>query len=165
MWNKHDEAHGGTQPDFASSETPDLALLGDAMVKSLMNDQLKKGSLAVVPQKVLAEDPNPPMPSEGMKTYMNAVNEFTQNATAFIEHLPLLAKARAAYEEAMRASTEMRKVLDVGEENLRTLMAQLELGLNVHVVKPSPDKKNPEPAIVERMRGTDEGASRAVRWP
>jgi hypothetical protein len=164
MWNKHDDAHGGAQPDFASEETPDLASLGDALVQSLMDEQFKKG-LEVVPQKVLAEDHNPPLPSLSMKTYTQAVNEFTKNATAFIEQLPYLTKARAAYDEAMRASAEMRKVLDAGEQTLRTLMTQLEQGLGVHGVKPAPDKKNPEPAKVERTGGTDEGGRRATRWP
>jgi hypothetical protein len=60
---------------------------------------------------------------------------------------------------------EMRKVLDAGEENLRTLMTQLEQEVNVHGVRPTPDKKDSEPARVERMSGTDRGAGRATRWP
>jgi len=155
----------GAQPDFASKERPDLASLGDALVESLMNDQFKKGNSAVVPQKVLAEDHSQQLSPPTMKTYIEAVNEFTKNATAFIEQLPLLTKARGAYEEAMRASAEMRKVLDAGDGNLRTLMTQLEQGVSLQPVKPAPDKKNPEPAKVERMRLTDEGGGRAIRWP
>ena len=164
MWKKQDDAVGA-QPDFASKQTPDLASLGDALVESIMNDQFKRGNSAVVPQKVLGEDPNQPLPSPTMKTYAEAVNEFTKNATAFIEHLPLLTKARGAYEEATRASAEMRKVLDSGEESLRTLMTQLEQGVSIQPVKPAPDKKNPEPAKVERMRLPDEAGGRATRWP
>jgi hypothetical protein len=100
-----------------------------------------------------------------MTTYIGAVNEFTRNATAFIEQLPLLTKARDAYEQAMKASAELRKVLDAGEENLRTLMTQLEQGVSIQRVNLTPDKKNPEPAKIERMRGSDEGGSRALRWP
>jgi hypothetical protein len=85
-----------------------------------------------------------------MKTYTGAVDEFTKNANALIEQLPLLTKARAAHEEAMRASAEIRKVLDAEEQNLRTLMTRLERGLSVHDAKPTPDKKSPEPAKVER---------------
>ena len=164
MWKKQDDAVGA-QPDFASKQKPDFSSLGDALVDSLMTDQFKKGNFAVVPQKVLAEDHNQPLPSPAMKTYTEAVNEFTKNATAFIEQLPLLTRARGAYEEAMRASAEMRKVLDAGEENLRSLMTQLEQGVNVHGVRPAPDKKDSEPARVERMSGTDGGAGRATRWP
>ena len=164
MWKKQGDAVGA-RPDFASKERPDLASLGDALVESLVNDQFKKGNFAVVPQKVLAEDHHEPSSSSTMTTYIEAVNEFTRNATAFIEQLPLLTKARDAYEQAMRASAELRKVLDAGEENLRTLMTQLEQGVSIQRVNLAPDKKNPEPAKVERMRGTDEGGSRALRWP
>src|SRR5437868_4556881 len=58
--------------------------------------------------------------------YTEAVTKFTRSASAFIEHLPLLAEARQAYEEATKASAELRTVLDAGDENLRTLMSHLE---------------------------------------
>jgi hypothetical protein len=164
MWKKQDDAMGA-QPDFASKERPDLASLGDALVESLVNDQFKKENFAVVPQKVLAEVHHEPSWSSTMTTYIGAVNEFTKNATAFIEQLPLLTKARDAYEQATKASAELRKVLDAGEENLRTLMTQLEQGVSIQRVNLAPDKKNPEPAKVERMRGTDQGEGRARRWP
>ena len=164
MWKKQDDAMGA-QPDFASKERPDLASLGDALVESLVNDQFKKENFAVVPQKVLAEVHHDPSWSSTMTTYIGAVNEFTKNATAFIEQLPLLTKARGAYEQATKASAELRKVLDAGEENLRTLMTQLEQGVSIQRVNLAPDKKNPEPARVERMRGTDQGEGRAHRWP
>jgi hypothetical protein len=164
MWKKQDDAMGA-QPDFASKERPDLASLGDALVESLVNDQFKKENFAVVPQKVLAEVHHEPSWSSTMTTYIGAVNEFTKNATAFIEQLPLLTKARGAYEQATKASAELRKVLDAGEENLRTLMTQLEQGVSIQRVNLAPDKKNPEPTKVERMRGTDQGEGRARRWP
>jgi hypothetical protein len=164
MSKQQDDAVGA-HPEFPSKQTPDLASLGDAPVESLMNDRFKKGNFAVVPQKVLPEDPNLPLPTPTMKTYTEAVAEFTKNATAFIEQLPLLTKARGAYGEAMRASAEMRKVLDAGDENLRTLMTQLEQRVNLHEVKSTTDKKSPEPAKVERMRGTDEGGGGGFRWP
>ncbi len=164
MWKNQDDAVGA-QPEPPSKQTPDLASLGDAPVESSMNDQFKKGNFAAVPQKVLGEDPNQPLPSPTMKTYAEAVNEFTKNATAFIEQLPLLTKARDAYEEAMRTSAEMRKFLDASDENLRAFMTQLEQRINLNEVKSATDKKNPEPAKVERMRGIDEGGGRALRWP
>jgi flagellar biosynthesis chaperone FliJ len=94
-----------------------------------------------------------------MATYTEALNEFAKSATAFIEQLPLLTKARDAYDQAMRASSELRKVLDAGEENLQTLMAQLEQAVNVHGVKPATDRKKPEPSKVEAIRGIDESSS------
>jgi len=164
MWKKQDDAMGA-QPDFASKERPDLASLGDALVESLVNEQFKKENFAVVPQKVLAEVHHEPSWSSTMTTYIGAVNEFTKNATAFIEQLPLLSKARDSYEQAMRAGAELRRILDTGEENLQTLMSQLEQAVNVHGVKTALDRKKPEPAKVERMRGTDEGGGRANIWP
>ena len=156
----------GVLPDSASNETPDLASLGDALVQSLMDEQFKKGNIAFVPQKVLSEDHSSPLPSLSMNAYTGTVDDFTKNATALIEQLPLITKARVAYEKAMRANAEMRRVLDADEQNLRTLMTQLEQGLSAHSAKPAPDadKKKPEPARVDRMIGTDP-ARRAVRWP
>ena len=163
MWKKQDDAVGA-QPEFASEQTPDLKSLGAVLMESLIEQE--KGNVAVGSQKVLAEDHHQPSSSATMTTYTEAVNEFTKNATAFIEQLPLLTKARDAYEQAMRASAGLREVLDAGEENLRTLMAQLEQGVNVHRGKPAPDKKNPQPAKIEAIRGTDEGGGRAIRrWP
>ncbi|MGC1644895.1 MAG: hypothetical protein WA741_03630 [Candidatus Sulfotelmatobacter sp.] len=165
MWNRSNDPHGNTQPELTPEEKPDLAALGEELVKSLMNDEFKKGNLAVVPQRVLAEDQSSPSPSANMKRYTGAVDEFTKNATVLIEQLPLLSKARVAYEEAMRASAEIRKVLDAEEHKLRTLMTELEQGLSVHDAKPASDKKSPEPAKVERMGGTAEGARGAIQWP
>jgi hypothetical protein len=162
MWKKLDDAVGA-EPEFASEQTPDLKSLGAVLMESLI--EREKGNVAVGSQKVLAEDHHQPPSSATMTTYTEAVNEFTKNATAFIEQLPLLTKARDAYEQAMRASAGLREVLDCGEENLRTLMTQLERAVNVQGVKPASDKKNPQPAKVEAIRGTDEGGSRANRWP
>jgi hypothetical protein len=169
MWNKHDDPLGSAQPDSASKETPDLASLGDALVQSLMDDQLKKGNVASVPQKAPAEARTPSVPAPSMKTYVEAVEEFTKSANALIEQLPLLTKTRAAYEEALRASAEMRKMLDAGEENLRSLMTQLDQGLSVQGLsaqgfEPVAEKKISESKKVERMTGTDP-ARRTVRWP
>jgi hypothetical protein len=158
MWKKQDDAVGA-QPDLPSKQRSDLASLGDALVESF-----KKGNSAV-PQKGSSEDHNQPSLPPTMKTYTEAVNECTKNATAFIEQFPLLAKARGAYEEAMRASAEMRKLLDAGDDNLRTLMTQLEQGVNIQPVKLAPDKKSPEPAKVERMRGAAEAGGRANIFP
>ena len=142
-----------------------MTSLGDALVESLVNDQFKKENFAVVPQKVLAEDHHEPSSSSTMTTYIGAVNEFTRNATAFIEQLPLLAKARDSYEQAMRAGAELRKTLDTGQQNLQTLMTQLEQAVNVHGVKSALDRKKPEPAKVEAIRGTDESSGGVRRFP
>jgi len=165
MWKKQDDAEGA-QPQSTSEQQRDAKrLLEDALSPSLsINGDFQKGSFAVPSEKVLAENSNQPLSSPTMNTYTELVKEFTANATAFVEHLPLLTKARAAYEGAMRASTEMRKVLDTSDENLRTLMTQLEQQVNLRELKSATDKKPPEPAKVERMKTADEVAGR-VRWP
>ncbi len=161
MWKKQDEAMGpGT--DLGSKQAPDLESLGDALLESLMDSRFKDG-IEVGPQKTLAASQGPP--SSSMTTYAEAVNQFTKSATAFLEHLPLLAKARDAYEQAMRASTELRKVLDAGDEDLKTLMTQLEQGVNVRGAKPASDKKSPEPAKVEPIRSTHESIGRVSKLP
>jgi len=174
MWKKKDDAED-LQPEFSSKERPELGLLGDALAKSLTEDPFQKGDLPdpfqkedlpVVPQSVFKEDSNQPLASPAMNTYTEAVTEFTKSATAFIEQLPLLAKARDAYEEAMRASKEVRTALDASDENLRTLMTQLEQRINLKELKPTTDKKPPEPANQgERIKETAVGGGRAFRWP
>jgi hypothetical protein len=162
MWKKQDDANAAP----STQERDAARLLGDALSESpSINDEFQKRNFAVSSQEVPIEDSNQPLTSQPMNTYTEAVKEFTTNATAFIEHLPLLAKARAAYEEAMRVSTETRKALDTSDENLRTLMTQLEQQVNLRELKSPTEKKPPEPAKVERMKGTDEGGGRAFKWP
>src|SRR5580704_1825826 len=79
-----------------------------------------------------------------MSTYVGAVEDFRKSATAFMQHVDLLAQARDAYQQAMTASAELRTVLDAGDENLRTLMTQLEQALNLLMARPVLDRKKPE---------------------
>lgn len=190
MWNKQDDS-ARTKPepvardlasnDLVSDDTPDLASLGDALIRPLMDDQLKKGSFPAPSPTVSGEvhalpaqaptAHTPLMSSPAMKTYTEATSEFAQHASALIEHLPRLAKARAAYEEALRASAEMRRVLDAGDEKIRTLMNQLEQKMSAHNLMPLADKKISEPAKIERMkppaelRPAAEAGGRTLRWP
>ena len=99
-----------------------------------LDSQSEKGKSAVGPQAVVADVSHQPSTTATMAAYTEAVNEFTRNATAFIEQLPLLSKARDAYDQAMKASAELRKVLDTGEEDLRSLMTQLAQVLNGHAL-------------------------------
>ncbi|HET8825122.1 MAG TPA: hypothetical protein VFM77_08335 [Terriglobales bacterium] len=165
MWKKQDEDEAA--PSDPTSEQRDATrLLGDALNQPpSSNDDDQKRNLAVASDEVLSKDSNQPLTSPTMNTYTEAVKEFTTNASLFIEHLPLLSKARAAYEEAMRTSTEMRKALDTSDENLRTLMSQLEQQFKRSEFKSATDRKPPEPAKVERMKAADEGGGRAFRWP
>jgi hypothetical protein len=164
MWKKQDDAMGA-QPESDSKQTRELESLGDALIESLIDSRFEKRDFPVSPQKVLAEDHHQSSSPATMTTYTEALNEFTKNATAFIEQLPLLTKARDAYEQAIRAGAELRKVLDTGEENLQTLMTQLEQAVNVYGVKSALDRKRREPAKVEAIRGTDESSGGVRRFP
>ena len=100
-----------------------------------------------------------------MATYIGAVEDFRKSATAFMQHVDLLAQARDAYQQAMAASAELRTVLDAGDENLRTLMTQLEQALNLHMSKPVIDRKKPEPARVEAIRESTERPAPVRAFP
>jgi hypothetical protein len=163
MWKKDDAMGAQQQPD--SKQTPELESLGDALIESLTASRFEKRDSAVGPQKVVAEGHQQSSTLPTMTTYTEALNEFTRNATAFIEQLPLLTKARDSYEQAMRAGAELRKVLDTGQQNLQTLMAQLEQAVNVHGVKAALDRKKPEPTKVEAIRGTEESSGGVRRFP
>jgi hypothetical protein len=136
-----------TQPEFASQ--PAAKTLPSA--GKLLNE-------APVGLEAIGENEDPLSTTATMTTYAEAVNEFTKNATACIGFLPLISKARDGYEQATRASAQLRKVLDAGEENLRTVMTQLEQAINVHVPKSVGDGKRLEPAKVETIRGNNKAS-------
>lgn len=99
--------------------------------------------------------------------YTEAVKKFTKSASAFIEQLPLLAEARQAYEDATRASAELRRVLDSGDENLRALMSHLEQMANIQLVNVQ-DKKGSslsEPSKLGPVRVADDSKSAMKRFP
>jgi hypothetical protein len=164
MWKKQDDTVGAAQTEFASKQMPASSLESDgaALIKAFRNHQAEKGKYKFDRQKFFTEGHQPSLPAT-MATYTEAVNEFTKHPTAFIEQIPLLTKARDAYEQAMRASAELRKVLDADGENLRTFMTQLEQV--VKGGKPAPDKKKPEPVKVEAIRETDESTGGVKTFP
>ena len=100
-----------------------------------------------------------------MSTYTGAVENFRKSATAFMQHVELLSQARDAYQQAMTASAEMRSALDAGDENLRTLMAQLEQALNLHIARPGLDRKKPEPVKVEGIKANGESLGGVRAFP
>jgi len=144
MWKNKDDAPSMPR-EFDSKQISELPseMEGEGVYLDNLSEQ-------VGPQRVFAEaQPSTPV---SMAAYTEAVNEFTRNATAFIEHVPLLTKARDAHDKAMKASAEVRKVLDKGEEDLRALMNHLIQVLNSNVVMVAPDKRRPEPTQLETMR-------------
>ena len=86
-----------------------------------------------------------------MATYNAAVENFSKSVTAFMEQMHHLTQARDAYHEAIRASMEMRKILDAGDETLRTLMANLEQAIDAHLGRQVMDKKKPERLKLEAI--------------
>src|ERR1700730_9301091 len=91
-----------------------------------------------------------------LTTYREAVLEFRENAQKFIECITILTKSRDAYQQAMRASRELRRVLDVLDETLLTLMSYLEQAVK-GVEEAAPDRKKPEPLKVRSIKA--EGGS------
>jgi hypothetical protein len=84
-------------------------------------------------------------------TYREAVEEFSTNASEFLKCVPTLIKTRDAYQRAISISAEVRKLLDTGDEKLRTMMSQIEEAINVQLAK-QPDKKRPEVSKPELFR-------------
>jgi hypothetical protein len=97
-----------------------------------------------------------------MEAYRESVDDFSKHATEFLEHIPTLAKAREAYHRALMVSTELRSILDTGDEALKALMAQLEQAINMQLGNPAPEKKKPEPVKVEPIK-TSSADPRVVR--
>jgi len=101
-----------------------------------------------------------------MKTYSEAVDEFSKHTSEFLGCIPLLIKARDAYQRAMAVSAEVRSMLDAGDGTLRTLMAQLEDAVAIHLGKTPSDRKKPESVKAEpSSRGPGETSDSARSLP
>lgn len=117
------------------------------------------------------ESPKKPQPEQAppvtLGAYTEAVKKFTKSASAFIEQLPLLAAAREAYEEATRASAELRRVLDSGDENLKALMSHLEQMANIHLVSAPVGKAASanEPSKLGPVRVVEDAKGVMKRFP
>ena len=143
MWKKL-ENFASSRTDADPNQAPNL---NDALDSDSLEDPWLVGKQDADPEfegnphnEIAPEQPAIPQPQveqappATLGAYTEAVKKFTKSASAFIEQLPLLAEAREAYEQATRASMELRKVLDSGDENLRTLMTHLEQMANIHLV-------------------------------
>jgi hypothetical protein len=100
-----------------------------------------------------------------MAAYRESVDEFSQHAAEFLQHIPTLVKAREAYQRAMMVSNELRSTLDTGDEALKTLMAQLEQAVSAHLVNPAVEKKRPETVKVEPIKAPSDDSSAARVLP
>ena len=85
---------------------------------------------------------------------------FMGSAAQFLAHIPILTKARDAYQRAMGVSAQLRHVLDKGDETLKLLMGQMEQAANIRFVAASEVKK-PEPVKVETTTANGDKADAA----
>ena len=177
MWKKLDN-FASPRTDASANESLDANLTGEGgdtaydpwqIGKSDREEESSEFAGTTVKPEVPQGTPGqtPPMT---LGAYTEAVNKFTKSASAFIEHLPLLADARRAYEEASRASTELRRVLDAGDDNLRALMSHLEQMANVHFsgatgAKSGSDVRNTEPSKLGPVRVGEEVKGAVKRFP
>jgi hypothetical protein len=176
MWKKLDEAN--SRSGSSSNQAPEMSeeSISEMLMGAIRDSNL--GHEKELPQADLQEKSKTevaglqpqPISASTLGAYTEAVKKFTKSATAFIECLPLLSEAREAYEEATRASTELRKVLDSGDENLHALMNQLAQMANAQLVnapmlKSISDRKKPEPSKLEAMQVIEEARAKIKRFP
>lgn len=84
----------------------------------------------------------------GLAAYDEAVKDFSTSATEFLKYIPLLTKARDAYERAIKASAQLRKTLDSGDETLRISMTQIQDAVNYQPYAPA-GKREPATETIE----------------
>ena len=103
-------------------------------------------------------------PAPSMATYTDAMNKFTQAATAFMDHVHLLTEARDAYQTAITASTSLRTSLDAGDQTLRSLMTQMEQVVNAHLGEAILERKKPEALKVEAIRTNGDSTTLGAKF-
>lgn len=99
--------------------------------------------------------------AETVTAYEEAMKEFATSAAEFLEHIPLLTKARDAYQRAVTISTQLRGTLDRGDEILRTLMAQVDRAVNIQRGQDAPNENKPQATKVETTKASAEKADGA----
>lgn len=105
---------------------------------------------------------NPPQRmTEALADYEDAVREFSASAAEFLKQVPLLHKAREAYERATIASAQIREILDKGDETLQRFMEQMQETISSSSAMIASDATNPAPKPVQAIRAADEKADAA----
>jgi hypothetical protein len=106
--------------------------------------------------------PDQPRPESSLErsnrtltTYTSAAERFRSSAARLIQHLHHLVRARGAYEQAITASREIRAQLDVGDDNLRTLMNRMDQALDVPLKKSAPDERKADEVKQEVPKDVD----------
>lgn len=96
-----------------------------------------------------------------LTAYEDAVKDFSTNATEFLKNIRLLTQARDAYDRAIAASTQLREILDRGDETLRNFMAQMQQAVNFQLDNAASDERKPEAVKVETIKASGEKADAA----
>lgn len=99
--------------------------------------------------------------TEALRAYEEVVREFSTSATEFLKHIHLLTEARDAYRRAIVVSTQVRDILDRGDETLRNFMAQMEQAINSQPDNAASDQRKPEEVKVETNKASGEKADAA----
>jgi hypothetical protein len=125
---------------------------GATRIRKLRSKQMwKNENKDVAPQRM----------TEALTAYEGAVKEFSTCATEFLQHISLLTKARDAYQQAILVSTQVRDILDRGDETLRNFMAQIEQAVNFQPDNAASDERKPEAVNVETIKERGEKADAA----
>ena len=174
MWKKLDTTASSSSETGSPAPENTQDTIDEMLMGIIRNNH--RGTESSLPESqpesaaVQQEQVQQQLSSATLDAYTQAVRKFTKSASAFIECLPLLTEARAAYEEAAKASSELRKVLDSGDDNLRALMNQLQQMAGVQIgdgstFKLISDRKKPEPIKVENPQGNEEARLKLKRFP
>ena len=99
--------------------------------------------------------------TEAISDYENALREFSTNATEFLKQVPLLNKAREAYVRATTASTQLREILDRGDETLHMFMAQLEETITFRDAPAALDSTKSGSETIQSIKAAEEKADAA----
>jgi exonuclease VII small subunit len=106
-------------------------------------------------------DVAPQRMTEALTAYEEAVKEFSTSATEFLKHVPLLTKARDAYRRAMVVSTQLREILNNGDETLRAFMAQMQHAVNFQIDNAASGERKGEAVKIETIKASGEKADAA----
>ncbi|MGA7622180.1 MAG: hypothetical protein WCA91_01250, partial [Candidatus Acidiferrales bacterium] len=97
----------------------------------------------------------------GLAAYEEALKDFSASATEFLKYIRLLTKARDAYQRAIKASTQLREILDGGDETVRNFMTQIQEAVTFQTGDTSPDERKPEAVKIETIKASWEKADAA----
>jgi len=106
-------------------------------------------------------DVGPQCITDTLTAYKEAVEEFSASAAEFLAHIPVLTRARDAHQRAMAVSTQLRHILDKGDETLRILMGQMEQAINIQLDQTTSEKTKTEAVKVETTTATGDKANAA----